>query len=91
MVLSFLVGLVGVAAGVAEPTVVDFVFMIPLVWVSLAIQVKRWHDTGNSGLWIFIVFIPIFGFLYSLVWLGFVKGSTGPNKYGDDPLQTTTV
>jgi uncharacterized membrane protein YhaH (DUF805 family) len=91
MVLSLIVGLVGGAAGEDAATVVLVVFMIPLVWVGLAIQVKRWQDMGRSGLMILIGFIPFIGLLIALVWLGCIKGTTGPNKYGDDPLQTPAV
>jgi uncharacterized membrane protein YhaH (DUF805 family) len=63
------------------------VFMIPVSWIGLAIQVKRLHDRGDSGWMILYWFIPLFGALYLLVHLGCIKGTTGPNGYGDDPLQ----
>ncbi len=55
------------------------------VWVSLAIQAKRWHDRDKSALMILINFIPVFGWIWTLVELGFLKGTIGLNKYGDDP------
>jgi len=61
------------------------VLSILSLWVGLAIQVKRWHDLGRSG-WMYLInFIPGVGSLVSLVWLGFYKGTAGPNKYGDEP------
>lgn len=55
------------------------------VWISLALQVKRWHDRDKSWVWIFINFIPIIGALWTLVECGFLDGTQGPNKYGPSP------
>jgi len=61
-------------------------WLVFAVWMSLAIQVKRWHDMNHSGLavlWNFtIIALPIV-----FVLLGFVRGTEGPNKYGSDPLR----
>jgi uncharacterized membrane protein YhaH (DUF805 family) len=67
--------------------------MIPLLililiflWPTLAIYAKRWHDRGKSGWWTLIILIPLIGPIWSLVELGFLRGSEGPNQYGPDPL-----
>lgn len=57
-----------------------------LLWPSLAIQVKRWHDRNKSGNWILLNFIPIIGFLWVTIELGFLKGTDGNNIYGADPI-----
>lgn len=36
---------------------------------SLAVQVRRLHDIGKSGWYIFIVFIPLVGVILLLIWL----------------------
>ena len=54
-------------------------------WVGLATQVKRWHDMGRSGWMVLLNLVPAIGHLVSLVWLGSVKGTKGPNRYGDEP------
>ncbi|HEY8961382.1 MAG TPA: DUF805 domain-containing protein [Luteolibacter sp.] len=56
-----------------------------LLWVSLAIRVKRWHDHGKSGWWVFVSVIPYIGGLISFVVLGCLRGTVGPNAHGDDP------
>jgi uncharacterized membrane protein YhaH (DUF805 family) len=61
------------------------VLLVVVLWLSVAIQVKRWHDLGRSGelvcLNLTIVAVPI-------VWLilGFRPGVRGRNRYGADPL-----
>jgi len=57
-----------------------------LLWPSLAVQVKRWHDRDKSGWWVLITFIPIIGDLWSLVENGFLRGTAGSNRFGPDPL-----
>ena len=61
------------------------VLYIPLVWASLAIQVKRWHDVDKSGWWVLINFVPCIGGLWALIENGFFRGTIGPNQFGPDP------
>lgn len=69
--------------------VIGITLLIPLViafvWISLAIRVKRWHDHGKSGMWIFIGLIPYIGALISFIFLGCARGTVGRNLYGNDP------
>ena len=49
---------------------------------GLAVSVRRLHDTGKSGLWLLIFFIPLLGALVLLLF--FVQPSTdGMNHYGE--------
>ena len=56
------------------------------IWSGLAISIKRWHDRGKSGWWIFIGAIPLIGFLWAIIETGFLEGDPGPNEYGPNPL-----
>ncbi len=62
--------------------VLFMIFYIPLIWVSLAIQVKRWHDRDKSGWWVLISFVPIIGPIWAFVENGCLPGSLGANNYG---------
>jgi len=62
------------------------VVYILALWIGLAIAAKRWHDRNKSAWWILIVFVPAVGALWYLIECGFLKGTTGPNKFGSDPL-----
>jgi uncharacterized membrane protein YhaH (DUF805 family) len=66
-------------------TVLGFA-MLPIVIVGIIIQIKRWHDRGKSGWWILINLIPIVGAFWTLIECGFLKGTTGSNRFGPDPL-----
>ncbi|HSF34700.1 MAG TPA: DUF805 domain-containing protein [Nocardioides sp.] len=50
---------------------------------SLAVGVRRLHDTDRSGWWILIGLIPIIGWILLIVW--FCTDSKPDNQYGPNP------
>ena len=62
--------------------IVSLLFLYP----ALAIYTKRWHDRDKSGWWSLIMFVPIIGGIWFLVECGFLRGTDGPNRFGNDPL-----
>jgi uncharacterized membrane protein YhaH (DUF805 family) len=66
--------LVWVAAGLA------------IIYATLAVWAKRWHDRDKSGWWSLIAFVPFIGAIWILVECGCLPGTEGPNRYGPDPL-----
>jgi uncharacterized membrane protein YhaH (DUF805 family) len=50
----------------------------------LALNVRRLHDIGKSGGYIFINFIPIIGRIWYIVLVA-TEGEYGTNNYGQDP------
>ena len=64
----------------------DRVVNLLLVWPALAVSVKRWHDRDKSGWWVLINLLPVIGWLWALIDNGLLRGTPGPNRYGDDPL-----
>ena len=83
-------------------TIVDRVFGYPseegpgwflvlvILWPSLMIQIKRWHDRDKSGWWVLIGLIPVVGAIWQLVENGFLRGTQGDNRFGADPLAGAT-
>ena len=53
-----------------------------IIWPSLAITIKRWHDRDKSGWWILIGIIPYLGLIWAFIETGFLPGTKGPNQYG---------
>lgn len=68
--------------------IIILIVYIAMLWPSLAIGIKRWHDRDKSGWWVLIAFVPIIGGLWYLIECGFLEGTKGPNKFGPDPLAT---
>lgn len=62
------------------------IYLVSL-WPSLAVAAKRWHDRDKSGWWTLITLVPIVGGFWMLIECGFLKGTDGSNRFGDDPLQ----
>jgi uncharacterized membrane protein YhaH (DUF805 family) len=48
---------------------------------SLAVAVRRLHDTGRSGWWLLIGLIPVIGAIVLLVFL-VMDSQPGDNEYG---------
>jgi uncharacterized membrane protein YhaH (DUF805 family) len=53
---------------------------------ALAVGVRRLHDTDRSGWWLLIALIPLIGAIVLIVFFA-TKGTTGPNRFGDDPIR----
>ncbi|MGC5567849.1 DUF805 domain-containing protein [Streptomyces sp. FR-108] len=51
---------------------------------SLAVTVRRLHDTDRRGWWLFIGLIPVVGFIVLLVFL-VRDGTAGGNRFGLSP------
>jgi uncharacterized membrane protein YhaH (DUF805 family) len=52
--------------------------------------VRRLHDTGRSGWWFFIAFVPIAGGIILLVLL-LLDSTPGDNQYGINPKTLSAV
>jgi uncharacterized membrane protein YhaH (DUF805 family) len=60
------------------------VYVLAVLLPALAVSVRRLHDIGKGGGFIFINLIPLVGAIWYLV-LMCTKGDVGANQYGDDP------
>jgi uncharacterized membrane protein YhaH (DUF805 family) len=63
-----------------------WIVLLLFLYPTLAIYTKRWHDRGKSGWWTLIILVPLIGGIWFLVECGFLRGTEGPNQYGNDPL-----
>ena len=62
------------------PVLYTLVILLP----SLAVAIRRLHDTGRSGWWILIALIPLVGTIVLIVF--YVQdGDAGDNAYGTNP------
>jgi uncharacterized membrane protein YhaH (DUF805 family) len=65
----------------AIPASLMGLFLLGTFLPSLAVTVRRFHDTDHSGWWYFIQLVPAIGGLWFL-YLMVIAGTPGPNKYG---------
>ena len=88
--LSILASII-VGATSTAMTFIQIVIGLALLYPSLAVAVKRFHDRDKSGWWVLIILIPVIGFIWYLVELGCLPGTPGPNRFGPDPLGTPAL
>lgn len=65
-------------------SIIIFVYGLATLIPWLAVNVRRLHDTGKSGGYFFINFIPVIGRIWYIILVA-SNGEVGPNKYGPDP------
>ncbi len=54
---------------------------------SIAVSVRRLHDTGRSGWWLLIGLIPIIGWIVLIVFF-LLDSQPGTNEYGPNPKES---
>ena len=75
-----LLGIAGV-----EPSRIETIVNLMLVWPAIAVSAKRWQDRNRSPWWVLITLIPVIGWAWALIDNGFVRGTPGPNRFGGQP------
>ncbi|MDR1170749.1 MAG: DUF805 domain-containing protein [Prevotellaceae bacterium] len=59
-------------------------YVLAIFLPGLAVNVRRLHDVGKGGGWIFISLIPLIGYIWLLVLLC-TDGEQGSNRFGQNP------
>jgi uncharacterized membrane protein YhaH (DUF805 family) len=60
------------------------IFALAVIIPSLAVTIRRLHDSNHSGWWLFISFVPFIGGIIVLIF-SLTKSDSGENKYGANP------
>ena len=76
--------LLGLAMEMIGYGLITFLVALAHIIPSFALTVRRLHDVGKSGWFIFISFIPLIGTIWLLV-LHCTEGDQEENKYGANP------
>lgn len=71
----------------ALPSLIALVGALGLIIPSIAVNVRRLHDTGKSGWMLLIILIPCIGFILWIVWM-VEDGQAHDNAYGPVPTNT---
>lgn len=91
MVYFFAVITTAVTSGVnsAALTYIQAIYAIYALGImipSLALTVRRLHDTGHSGWWIFLNLLLVIGSIVLFIWY-ITDSDPDTNEYGDNPKQ----
>ena len=88
VLVSFVISLVlGMIDGALHIKLLGFIYAVAVLLPSLAVGVRRLHDTGRSGWWMLLVFIPFIGAIILIVWMA-TDSQPGDNAYGPNPKGT---
>ena len=82
MVIAMVLGVVDYVLG--TPGIIGLIFALAILIPSIAVGVRRLHDTDRSGWWLLIAFIPIIGTIALLVFL-LLDSNSGENRFGSSP------
>ena len=78
VVLSIVEWMLGIYA------ILSGLYSLALLIPSIAVTVRRLHDTGRTGWWWWIGLVPVIGIIVLLVFMA-LEGEPGQNQYGPDP------
>ena len=87
MIISFGIGFVEGFMGIGGDAAwgpISGLYLLAVIIPSIAVTIRRLHDTDRSGWWIFIAAVPFLGAL-ALLWFFVQEGSAGDNQYGPNP------
>lgn len=87
IIIAFVLGFIDGMAGLTTESgfgILGGLYSLAVIIPSIAVAVRRLHDTGRSGLWFLIVFVPILGGLVLLVFF-IMDSQPGTNEYGPNP------
>lgn len=84
IVLAFIDRVTGTFNAESGAGLLTGIFALALLIPSIAVSVRRLHDTDRSGWWLLIGFIPLIGAIVLIVF--FVQDSgAGTNRFGPNP------
>ncbi|MFD4789295.1 DUF805 domain-containing protein [Streptomyces sp. NPDC058459] len=67
-----------------------FIYALGVLLPSLAVTVRRLHDTSRTGWWTLIALVPLIGAIVLIVFLA-SEGKPEANEYGPNPKHAPTV
>lgn len=73
-----------VESGIGTGGVLGIIYMLGVFLPSVAVAIRRLHDTDRSGWWLLISFIPVIGVIVLLVLLA-LDSTPGDNRFGPNP------
>jgi len=88
VVLAIIDGVTGSYSMQAGIGLLTGILSLALFLPSLAVTVRRLHDTDRSGWWILIGLIPLIGGIILIVFLA-QDSTAGANRFGENPKAAT--
>jgi uncharacterized membrane protein YhaH (DUF805 family) len=87
-IVSLILNLLGRASGLF--VVLGVIYSLAVLVPSIAVGIRRLHDTAKSGWWLLIGLVPLVGFIVLIVFFA-TQGNPAPNQYGPPPPSEPAV
>lgn len=91
LIISLVLTFIGAAAGLGDTDagygLLGSLYTLGVLIPGVAVSVRRLHDIGRSGWWLFISLVPFIGAIVLLVF-ALLDSQPGPNQYGPNPKHT---
>lgn len=86
LTISIVFGILGFAADIFSTigSLLSALLSLALLLPGITLAIRRLHDIGKSGWYLFIALIPLVG-AFILLYFLVTAGTVGPNEYGEDP------
>ena len=88
LVLSAIDALLGTFSSSTNVGLLGGIYGLAIIVPSIAVSVRRLHDTDRTGWWILINLVPIVGSIVLLVFY-VLDGTPGQNRFGPNPKGVT--
>lgn len=84
IILSLLDLSVGTYWLMSEAGLFSGIFSLASILPYIAVSIRRLHDTGSSGWWFLLIFVPVIGQIALIIWFC-ISSNAGENRYGPEP------
>ena len=87
--VSIAISIIGTIAG-DKHGLLGNLYSLAVLVPSIAVGVRRLHDTGKSAWWFLLCLLPIIGWIWLIV-LYVTDSSVGENKYGPNLKEAVVI
>ncbi|PQJ81733.1 DUF805 domain-containing protein [Polaribacter glomeratus] len=84
LIISWSLPILDVTFGTYIFSIIGSIYYLLVFIPGLAVMLRRLHDSGNSGWFLFLLLIPIIGWVWLLVLLC-LESEPKTNKWGENP------
>ena len=81
--------IINIVLAVLGMDIISGIVGLALLVPSISIGARRLHDTGRSGWWQLIYFVPLIGLIIMIIFLA--QDSHDANEYGDNPKSNVSA
>lgn len=82
ILINALIGFaIGIVDGLFGTLILTGIYYLTVLVPTVAVSIRRLHDTGRSGWWLLVSFVPIVGLLV-MIYFTTMDSEVGENDYG---------